>query len=42
MTKLIHALMPYLSGARLKRAEEASRMVSVMRVIPLLRTVREE
>ena len=42
MTKLMHALMPFLSGARLKRAEEASRMVSVMRVIPLLRTVREE
>lgn len=37
MTRLIHALKPYLSGARLKRAEEADRIVSIMRVIPLLR-----
>lgn len=42
MTRLIHALKPYLSGARLKRAEEAGRIVSVMRIIPLLRAQREE
>ena len=42
MTRLIHALKPYLSGARLKRAEEAGRIVSIMRIIPLLRTPREE
>ena len=42
MTRLIHALKPYLSGARLKRAEEAGRIVSIMRIIPLLRTSREE
>ena len=37
MTRLLHALRPYLSGARLKRAEEADRIVSIMRVLPLLR-----
>ncbi len=37
MTRLIHALKPYLSGARLKRAEEADRIVSVMRIMPLLK-----
>ena len=42
MTRLIHALKPYLSGARLKRAEEADRIVSIMRVIPLLRQSRQE
>lgn len=42
MTRLIHALKPYLSGARLKRAEEADRIVSIMRVIPLLRQSRED
>ena len=42
MTRLIHALRPYLSGARLKRAEEADRIVSIMRVIPLLRQSRQE
>lgn len=42
MTRLIHALKPYLSGARLKRAEEADRIVSIMRVIPLLRQFRQE
>lgn len=42
MTRLLHALKPYLSGARLKRAEEADRIVSVMRVIPLLRQSRQE
>ncbi len=42
MTRLIHALMPYLSGARLKRAEEAGRIVSIMRIIPSLRASREE
>ena len=41
MTRLIHALKPYLSGARLKRAEEADRIVSIMRVIPLLRQSQE-
>ena len=42
MTRLIHALKPYLSGARLKRAEEAEKIVSIMRVIPLLRQSRQE
>ena len=37
MTRLIHALKPYLSGARLKRAEEADRIVSVMRIMPFLK-----
>ena len=37
MTRLLHALKPYLSGARLKRAEEADRIISVMRIIPLLK-----
>jgi hypothetical protein len=41
MTRLLHALRPYLSGARLKRAEEADRIVSVMRVLPLLRQTGE-
>lgn len=41
MTRLLHALRPYLSGARLKRAEEADRIVSVMRVLPLLRQAGE-
>lgn len=42
MTRLIHALKPYLSGARLKRAEEADRIVSIMRVIPLLKQPEQE
>jgi len=42
MSRLIHALKPYLSGARLKRAEEADRIVSIMRVIPLLKQSRQE
>lgn len=42
MTRLLHALKPYLSGARLKRAEEADRIVSIMRVIPLLRQSQQE
>lgn len=37
MTRLLHALRPYLTGARLKRAGEAERIVSVMRILPLLR-----
>lgn len=41
MTRLLHALRPYLSGARLKRAEEADRIVSIMRVLPLLRQTGE-
>ena len=37
MTRLLHALRPYLSGTRRKRAEEAEKMVAIMRVIPLLK-----
>lgn len=40
MTRLLHALRPYLSGSRLKKAEEADKIIAVMRVIPLLKETK--
>ena len=37
MTRLIHALRPYLSGDRRKKADEADKIMAVMRLIPLLK-----
>ena len=36
MSRLIHALKPFLSGNRLKKAEEADKIMVIMRLIPLL------
>lgn len=41
MSRLIHALKPYLSGNRLKRAEEADKIMALMRVIPLLTSTQQ-
>ncbi|MDD6396281.1 MAG: hypothetical protein PUB37_08920 [Firmicutes bacterium] len=40
MTRLIHALRPYLSGDRRKKAEEADKIMTVMRLIPLLKNTK--
>lgn len=40
MTRLIHALKPYLSGDRRKKAEEADKIMAVMRIIPLLKNTK--
>ncbi len=40
MTRLIHALRPYLSGDRRKKAEEADKIIAVMRLIPLLKNTK--
>lgn len=37
MSRLIRALKPYLTGSRLRRAEEAEKIVVIMRLIPLLK-----
>ena len=42
MTRLLHALRPYLTGTRLKRAEEADKIVAIMRVIPLLKQQQQQ
>ncbi len=42
MTRLIHALKPYLSGNRLKKAEEADKIMTIMRVIPLLKDMQDQ
>ena len=42
MSRLIHALKPYLSGNRLKKAEEADKIMAVMRLIPLLQSARQQ
>lgn len=40
MTRLIHALKPYLSGDRRKKADEADKIMAVMRIIPLLKNTK--
>lgn len=40
MTRLIHALRPYLSGDRRKKAEEADKLMTVIRLIPLLKETK--
>ncbi len=40
MSRLIHALRPYLSGDRRKKAEEADKLMTVMRLIPLLKNTK--
>ena len=40
MSRLIHALKPFLSGSRLKKAEEADKIMVVLRLVPLLRDYR--
>lgn len=40
MTRLIHALKPYLSGDRRKKADEADKIIAVMRIIPLLKEAK--
>ena len=42
MSRLIHALKPYLSGNRLKKAEEADKIMAVMRLIPLLKNAQQQ
>lgn len=37
MSRLIHALKPFLSGSRLKKAEEADKIMAILRLVPLLR-----
>ncbi len=39
MTRLLHALRPYLSGERRKKADEADKIMAILRLIPLLRTM---
>ena len=40
MTRLIHALKPYLSGERRKKADEADKIMAVMRIIPMLKDTK--
>lgn len=40
MSRLIHALKPYLSGNRRKKADEADKIMVLMRLIPLLKQGR--
>ncbi|MBQ5544054.1 MAG: hypothetical protein IIU00_00085 [Clostridia bacterium] len=41
MSRLIHALKPFLSGSRLKKAEEADKIMMLLRLIPLLQNLRQ-
>lgn len=42
MSRLIHALKPYLTGNRLKKAEEADKIMTIMRIIPLLKEAQQQ
>lgn len=42
MSRLIHALKPFLSGNRLKKAEEADKIMMLLRLIPLLQNARQD